>query len=193
MEEFSALHPEEPEKLALIVKSFSQPAQERTMLEMIDRALHASPRHDSLRVLKGELLLRHSEVDSAYIEFVNAVEEMLQRNEHTRAIALLRRLTRHDPSFYPAWERLLDFYIQQGMDANLHAAYASLADAYIGKGMFPDAGKCLEKLHELDPRNRIYVEKLQHVRQEISEAEQRAGTRTPDFDLEIPIETEEPT
>ena len=192
MGKFSDLHPDEPEKLALIVKSFSQPGQERSMLEMIERALQVTPRQEALRVLKGELLLRHSEVDEAYVEFVKAVEEMLQRNEHIRAIALLRRLTRHDPSFYPAWELLLDLYMQQGMDSNLSAAYSSLADAYIGRAMHQDALKCLEKLQDLDPRNKSHREKLEQVRQEISEAERRAHARSiPDFDLEIPIESDE--
>ncbi|HSP06751.1 MAG TPA: tetratricopeptide repeat protein, partial [Acidobacteriota bacterium] len=115
LEEFIAINPSDPEMLGLIIKTFSQPSQLERMLDLVNRAMAATPGRESLLVLKGELFLRLGNIEAAYVEFVSAMEGMLSRGEPNRAIALARRMARYDSSFHPAWELLVDLYIQQGL------------------------------------------------------------------------------
>lgn len=192
LEEFTVINPSDPEVLGLIVKSFSQPEQLERMLDLVELALAVSDSQEPLRVLKGELLLRQGDVEGAHVEFVRAIEELLPRGEQNRAIALMRRITRHDSSFYPAWELLLDLYLEQGQISNLPVTYAALADAYIARAMYPDARKCLQRLMEIEPGKRLHREKLEFVLSflEIPESERSDSTlrALDDFDLEISLD-----
>lgn len=191
LEEFTAINPSDPELLGLIVKTFSQPDQLDRMIDHVERALSLSANREELRILKGELFLRRKDVELAYGEFELAIQEMLKRGEHNRPIALLRRITRVSPAFLPAWEFLVDMYRQQGQESNLVAGYSMLADAYISRSLYAEAAKCLRKLMEMQPRNRVHRDKLEYVHSllEIPEPE-RQSLQHPaeDFEIEISLD-----
>lgn len=191
LEEFTAINPSDPEMLGLIVKSFSHPAQLESMIDLVNRALIVSSNQEELRILKGELFLRGKDVEQAFAEFVRAIQEMLQRRDYNRPIALLRRITRHSPGYHPALELLVDLYIQNGQESNLPGAYVMLADAYIARSLYLDAKQCLQKLVELEPRSRLHREKLEFVQSflEIPESERESIQRaSEDFEVEISLE-----
>lgn len=195
LEEFTAINPSDPEMLGLIVKTFSRPDQLDRMIDHVDRALSLSTNQEELRILKGELFLRRKDVERAYGEFELAIQEMRKRGEHNRPIALLRRITRVSPAFYPACEFLVDMYLQQGQESNLLAGYSMLADAYISHSLYAEAAKCLRKLMEMQPRNRVHREKLEYVHSllEIPESE-RQSLQHPaeDFEVEISLDDIDP-
>lgn len=148
--------------LALATESLS-PGQFEQMHELLDRAIAAAPGKVLLRVLKGELRWKQGNVDAAFCEFLRATEDTIQHGDPDHGISLCNRMTQMDCSFCPAWEKLVELHTHRKDQENLLSSYSSLADAYISRTRYAEAGKCLDMLIEMDPHNSSYREKREFV------------------------------
>lgn len=200
--------PSNAEVLALLAESYAGRKQYAKAYETIDRALLNTSNKEPLWSLKGDLYLKEGDLDRAFGQHSLVVERHVQRREADKAIALMQRLQRVDPSFPPVLQKLVDLYTMAHQETNMLTAYNALIDAYISKAMYTDASKYLEKLIQIEPDNAQHHEKLGFVKSflekpkapepkepareevsvesDISEGEISSG----DFDLGISLETE---
>lgn len=191
LEEFIATHNVDSEILGLVVKTFTQDSQIGKMHQLINEILEEKPANESFRILKAELYLKVGAYESALAQFTFVIDQMKKRGEYNRPALLLKRVTRCDSSFYPAWKMLIDFYIVRGLDKNLPEAYSALADAYISRKMYNEASECLRILLKIDSANRWHSEKLNFVRSFLIEPEETISAKQLREEIEIEIDLDE--
>jgi tetratricopeptide (TPR) repeat protein len=197
-----------PEILAMLAESYAARKMFARAYETIDRALLHATVKEPLWSLKGDVYLKEGELDKAFAQYSLVTERAVQHREPEKAIALMQKVQRVDPSFPPVLKQLVELYTMAHQETNMLAAYNALIDAYISKAMYTDAAKYLEQLIQIEPDNAQHHEKLGFVKSflekpkpkekepppgeefsfetEVSGSEITSG----DFDLGISLETE---
>lgn len=198
LQEFLGLDLTDPEVLAVLARTFGNEKQLENLQQFIDQGIPANFRKEPFWILMGELYLKRGDLKSAFYQFLMAIEEQARTKEIGKGVSLLRKITRLDTSFYPAWRILIDLYSLQGDQDGLLQAYSALIDAYISKTMYEDAANSLQKLQELEPGNRFHQDKLEFVKSLLEHPEQAEKTspanqqRTVEEDFELEINLDEP-
>jgi tetratricopeptide (TPR) repeat protein len=190
-----------PEMLLLVAKCFASEKHLEKLQEFIDEKIEANIRKEAFRILMGELYLKRGDLKNAFCQFLMAIEEQANQRELGKGVTLLRKITRLDSSFYPAWRMLIDLYKSLGDNENVILCYSSLSDAYISKTMYEDAAACLHEVIEMEPKNRWHKDKLAFVEsllekpdaleQQTAATSKASGTESfdpIDFDLEIDLD-----
>jgi tetratricopeptide (TPR) repeat protein len=163
LQDFLSLDLTDPDLLSLLAKTFGNEKQLENLQQFIDGGIPADFRKETFWILMGELYLKRGDLKSAFYQFLMAIEEEARTKETSKGIVLLRKITRLDSSYYPAWRILIDLYTLNGDQEDLLHAYESLTDAYISKAMYEDAADCLQKLKTLEPAKKLHLDKLEFV------------------------------
>ncbi|PWT88287.1 MAG: hypothetical protein C5B54_10875, partial [Acidobacteria bacterium] len=164
LEETLKQDPSSPEVLSLLAETYADRNQFQRAQETIDKAILGTPNKEPLWTLKGDLFLRGGDLDRAYAQYSLVVERLIQKKETEKAVALLQKVTAHDPTYHPALQRLVEVHTVSRNEGQIIAACNALVDAYISKAMYLDASKYLDKLIHYEPENVQHQEKLEFVR-----------------------------
>lgn len=149
--------------LALLAESYAGKKQYDRAHHTIDQAIVNTTDKEPFWTLKGDLYLKEGDLISAYEQYELVLERLVRRKDIEKAVHLLQNITKVDPSFHPALQRMVEFYGSLRQEANVVSTYNSLIDAYISKTMYPEAAECLEKLIALEPDNAQHQNKLEFV------------------------------
>jgi len=176
--------PSNSEILGLLAEAHAARRDFEKAHEALDRAILNSSRKEQFWTLKGEIFLKAGDLQAAFGQYVLVVDKEIQKKEIDTAVELLQQITEANPSFPPAWLKLIDVYSMLRQQANTLSAYNSLVDALISKAMHAEALKYVRKLIQLDPDDDQHKEKLEFVRSFVEET--RIDTKLPE--KEVPPE-----
>ena len=156
--------PNNPHVLALLAESYAGKNQYERAHQTIDTAISHTTDKEPFWISKGDLFLKEGDLISAFEQYEQVVDRMARRKEQDKAVTLLQKITKADPAFHPALQKMLEYYQALRQEANVTTTYNSLIDAYISKTMYEEAAECLEKLIVQEPDNGQHQEKLEFVR-----------------------------
>lgn len=164
LEDAMRVDPSNPEILSLLAETYAAKNQPERAQETLDRAILGTTVKEPFWILKGDLYLKAGDIDRAYSQYSLVVERFVQKREVEKGVALLQKVTREDPAYHPALQRLVDLYSSLHQESNMLSACNALVDAYISKAKYVDAAKYLEKLMSYEPDNAQHQSKLEFVR-----------------------------
>ena len=101
----------------------------------------------------GDLYVRLGKLDEAIKEFNKIVDYYFKEGFYTKAIAILKKISRLAPGRKDTALKLAECYLLQGLPAEAKSIYFDLAENYISKGNLKAAIEIYEKVVELDKEN----------------------------------------
>ncbi len=164
LEESLKIDPSNPSVLGLLAESYADINQWEKAYQTIDQAIQNSEEKEPYWELKGDLYLKEGDLEKAFLEFSLVADSFIEQSQTEKALAVLQKILRVDPSFPPVLNRLIEIYSSAKQQSNILSTYNSLVDAYISKTMYEEAAECLEKLIQFEPDNVQHQEKLEFVR-----------------------------
>lgn len=210
MEESLKIDPSNPSVLGLLAECYADINQWEKAYRTIDQAIQNSEEKEIFWELKGDLYLKEGDLDKAFLEYSLVADSYLEENQTEKAVTVLQKILRTDPSFPPVLNRLIEIYSTAHQQPNVISGFNSLVDAYISRTMYEEAAECLEKLIQLEPGNVQHQEKLEFVRsfwtrpriavkpepkefEPAAELLVKAATEPPaDLEIEVELELEKP-
>ena len=209
MEESLKIDPSNPSVLGLLAECYADINQWEKAYRTIDQAIQNSEEKEIFWELKGDLYLKEGDLDKAFLEYSLVADSYLEENQTEKAVTVLQKILRTDPSFPPVLNRLIEIYSSAHQQPNVISGFNSLVDAYISRTMYEEAAECLEKLIQLEPGNVQHQEKLEFVRsfwtrpriavkpepkefEPAAELPVKAETEPADLDIEVELELEKP-
>jgi tetratricopeptide (TPR) repeat protein len=164
LEESLKIDPSNPSVLALLAESYADIKQFEKAYQTVDQAIQNSVQKEPYWEIKGDLYLKEGDLEKAFLEYSLVADSFLEQNETEKAVTVLQKILRADPSFPPVLNRLIEIYSRVNQQPNVLSTYNALVDAYISRTMYEEAAECLEKLIQAEPDNVQHQEKLEFVR-----------------------------
>ncbi len=112
----------------------------------------------------GDLYLKKQETDTALDYYHKAVEH-LSYVQKDKKLAILKKIIKIAPSELKAYAGIIDLFARLGIVAEEIKYSYVLADLYHKKGQYDRARLLYERIHELEPHNRIAESYLQTHRE----------------------------
>lgn len=134
--------------LGRIHQAAGHPAEAEAALS---QAVEADPARFQYLLDFAEVALRNGDVECALRQTDRVMNQLYERREEEKAIAVLHEILAKDPSHFGALERLASIFARIREDHNLIDTLNSLADAAIRKGEDEVAIKALAQLTQLEP------------------------------------------
>ncbi len=101
----------------------------------------------------GDLYVQNGESDEALRLFWEVAERYTRDGFHTRAIAILKKVIRTDPTRLDAYERLAELYAHERLTKEAIQQYQVLVDYHAKHGSPAAAAKILQKMVEVQPED----------------------------------------
>ncbi|MBN1295910.1 tetratricopeptide repeat protein [bacterium] len=115
---------------------------------------------NSLHNTIGDLLIRAKEIDEALLEYEKAGEFYEQRGFVPRALAIYKKVLRHDPQRTRTYQKLAVLYADQGLIQDAISQYEFLARHFEHQGNIEAALDSYRQIADLDPANISIRERL---------------------------------
>ncbi|MBN1878954.1 tetratricopeptide repeat protein [bacterium] len=115
---------------------------------------------NSLNNTIGDLLIRSKEIKDAILEYEKAGEYYENRGFMTRALAIYKKILRHDPERTKTYQKLAHLYADQGLIQDAISQYEFLAKHYEHHGNVESALDSYRQIADLDPANISIRERL---------------------------------
>lgn len=112
----------------------------------------------------GDLYLKKGETDTALDYYHKAVEH-LSYVQKDKKLAIFKKIIKIEPSDLKAYAGIIDLFARLGITAEEVKYSYVLADLYHKEGQYNHARLLYERIHELEPHNRIAENYLQTHRE----------------------------
>jgi tetratricopeptide (TPR) repeat protein len=118
------------------------------------------------RVLLGRVLHATGQPDEAFEQLRTAVDQLVERRQVDRAVALLQPVSQQEPAHIPTLAKLVELYRLSRNEAMVVQTYSQMVEAYLRQGEMEKAGSILELLVQLEPHNEQHRTKLDWIRKQ---------------------------
>ncbi|HWQ36291.1 MAG TPA: tetratricopeptide repeat protein [Blastocatellia bacterium] len=143
--------PRNAELLTLLGRIHQSASELDEAEEALSRAVEIDPARFQYLLDFAECAMRNGDAECALRQIDRVMEQLYERREEEKAIAILHEILARDPSHFGALERLAAIFARIREDHNLIDTLNSLADAAIRKGEDDVAIKALAQLAQLEP------------------------------------------
>jgi tetratricopeptide (TPR) repeat protein len=118
------------------------------------------------RVLLGRVLHAAGQPDEAFEQLRTAVDQLVERRQVDRAVALLQPVSQQEPPHIPTLAKLVELHRLSRNEAMVVQTYSRMVEAYLRQGDMDKAGSILELLVQLEPHNEQHRTKLDWIRKQ---------------------------
>jgi tetratricopeptide (TPR) repeat protein len=101
----------------------------------------------------GDLFVRAGRIQDAIINFSRIADQYRETGFTLKAIAMLKKISKLDPTNVETAMKLANLYSQQGLLVEARQQYLQVADAYARAGQTRKALEAYQKIADLDPAN----------------------------------------
>ena len=101
----------------------------------------------------GDLCVRLGNVEKATVYFKRVGDAYAAEGYTVKAIAVYKKLTKHNPNAQDAVRRLAELYAQQGLNNDARAQYMAVADSLLRNDDKAGAAAILLKILDVDPNH----------------------------------------
>jgi len=133
---------------------------------VLEDLLRREPGDQDARVLLGRVLLAAGHLDEAFEHVRAAVDQLVDRRQVDRAIALLQPIAQQDPPHIPTLAKLVELYRLSRNETMVVQTYSLMVEAYLRREEMEKAGSILELLVQLEPHNEQHRTKLDWIRKQ---------------------------
>jgi tetratricopeptide (TPR) repeat protein len=114
----------------------------------------------SLSNIIGDLLTQAGRVNQALVEYEKAGQYYEEKGFIPKALAIYKKVLRHDPKIPRIYEKLAQLYSDQGLIQDAITQYEFLAKHFEHEGKTEDALDAYRQIADLDPSNLAIRERL---------------------------------
>ena len=111
----------------------------------------------------GDLYVRAGKIQDAIINFSRIADSYREGGFTLKAIAMLKKISKLDPTNVETAMKLANLYSQQGLLVEARQQYLQVADAYARQGQTRKALEAYQKIADLDPSNTSVRMKLGEI------------------------------
>ncbi len=111
----------------------------------------------------GDLYVRAGKIQDAIINFSRIAESYRESGFTLKAIAMLKKISKLDPTNVETAMKLANLYSQQGLLVEARQQYLQVADAYARAGQTRKALEAYQRIADLDPSNTSVRMKLGEI------------------------------
>src|SRR5437868_7244145 len=111
----------------------------------------------------GDLYVRAGRIQDAITNFSRIADSYREGGFTLKAIAMLKKISKLDPTNIETAMKLANLYSQQGLLVEARQQYLQVADAYARKGETRKALEAYQKIADLDPSNTSVRMKLGEI------------------------------
>ncbi len=111
----------------------------------------------------GDLYVRAGRIQDAIINFSRIADSYRESGFTLKAIAMLKKISKLDPTNIETAMKLANLYSQQGLLVEARQQYLQVADAYARVGQTRKALEAYQKIADLDPSNTAVRMKLGEI------------------------------
>lgn len=111
----------------------------------------------------GDLYVRAGKIQDAIINFSRIAESYRESGFTLKAIAMLKKISKLDPTNVDTSMKLANLYSQQGLLVEARQQYLQVADSYARAGQTRKALEAYQKIADLDPSNTAVRMKLGEI------------------------------
>jgi tetratricopeptide (TPR) repeat protein len=111
----------------------------------------------------GDLYVRAGKIQDAIINFSRIAESYRESGFTLKAIAMLKKISKLDPTNVETAMKLANLYSQQGLLVEARQQYLQVADAYARAGQTRKALEAYQRIADLDPANTSVRMKLGEI------------------------------
>ncbi|HET9531434.1 MAG TPA: tetratricopeptide repeat protein [Blastocatellia bacterium] len=111
----------------------------------------------------GDLYVRAGRIQDAIANFSRIAESYRESGFTLKAIAMLKKISKLDPTNIETAMKLANLYSQQGLLVEARQQYLQVADAYARSGQTRKALEAYQKIADLDPSNTAVRMKLGEI------------------------------
>jgi tetratricopeptide (TPR) repeat protein len=111
----------------------------------------------------GDLYVRAGRIQDAIANFSRIAESYRESGFTLKAIAMLKKISKLDPTNIETAMKLANLYSQQGLLVEARQQYLQVADAYARAGQTRKALEAYQKIADLDPSNTAVRMKLGEI------------------------------
>lgn len=111
----------------------------------------------------GDLYVRAGRIPDAIVVFSRIAESYRESGFTLKAIAMLKKISKLDPTNIDTAMKLANLYSQQGLLVEARQQYLQVADAYARAGQTRKALEAYQKIADLDPANTSVRMKLGEI------------------------------
>ncbi|MEJ5166952.1 MAG: tetratricopeptide repeat protein, partial [Thermoanaerobaculia bacterium] len=119
----------------------------------------------------GDLYSRIHRIKDAVKYYRDVARIWADDGFYLKAIAMLKKINKYDPSVLEVYSELGDLCLKQGLPSEAIGYYQYLAEYYSKNNQFQEAAKIYEKLVQMAPDNIIVRGKLAEIYVQISEVD----------------------
>jgi len=134
--------------------------------KVLEEILRKDPGDGDARVLLGRVLLSAGQLDQAFDQVKTAVDQLVERRQVDRAIALLQPIAQQDPPHIPTLAKLVELYRLSRNETMVVQTYSQMVEAYLRREEMEKAASILELLVQLEPHNEQHRSKLDWIRKQ---------------------------
>ncbi|MBN1355865.1 tetratricopeptide repeat protein [bacterium] len=114
----------------------------------------------SLANVLGDLLIQSKKINEALAEYEKAGQYYEEKGFLPKALAIYKKILRHDPKLPRIYEKLAQLYSDQGLIQDAITQYEFLAKHHEHEGKTEDALDAYRQIADLDPSNLAIRERL---------------------------------
>lgn len=111
----------------------------------------------------GDLYVRAGKIQDAIMNFSRIADSYREGGFTLKAIAMLKKISKLDPTNVETAMKLANLYSQQGLLVEARQQYLQVADAYARQGQTRKALEAYQKIADLDPSNTSVRMKLGEI------------------------------
>jgi tetratricopeptide (TPR) repeat protein len=111
----------------------------------------------------GDLYVRAGKIQDAILNFSRIAESYRESGFTLKAIAMLKKISKLDPTNVETAMKLANLYSQQGLLVEARQQYLQVADAYARAGQTRKALEAYQRIADLDPSNTSVRMKLGEI------------------------------
>ena len=133
---------------------------------VLEQLLRKDSNDQDARVLLGRVLLESGQLDEAFEYVRAAVDQLVERRQVDRAMALLQPIAQHDPPHLPTLAKLVELYRLSRNETMVVQTYSQMVEGYLRREEMEKAASILELLVQLEPHNDQHRSKLDWIRKQ---------------------------
>jgi tetratricopeptide (TPR) repeat protein len=144
-------------KISFIKKFFSRKKSEIEFRKKLDHyllSLKSNPQDIRIHIKIAELYLEHNRKELAIDEYLQAAHAYRQKGFKDLVTSIYKHVLTVDPGQVGVADKLVDYYLQQGLTGDAVSVLENLAKYYHGQGKKYEAAQILKRITDTDPDNR---------------------------------------
>jgi tetratricopeptide (TPR) repeat protein len=130
----------------LLAKAYGRVGKQEQMQEILRQLKQTTPQRDEVSTALAEISARQGNIDNALEEYLELVQSYREKRQVENALSVLKEMIRLDPQDPRAHAELGDLYVGRGLLEEGIAELRLLADIYLRRNQFAEAGDTLRRI-----------------------------------------------